>query len=93
MNLHEYQSKQLFARYGIPVPNGQVASTGEEAAEAARQKALRQVEGFRQAPQAARQESRRTRCARSRSGSRARRERGVNNQASKPDTISAAVLF
>ena len=37
MNLHEYQSKQLFARYGIPVPNGQVASTGEEAAEAARQ--------------------------------------------------------
>ncbi len=37
MNLHEYQSKLLFARYGIPVPNGQVASTGEEAAEAARQ--------------------------------------------------------
>jgi succinyl-CoA synthetase beta subunit len=36
MNLHEYQSKQLFARYGIPVPNGQVASTGAEAAEAAR---------------------------------------------------------
>ena len=22
MNLHEYQSKQLFARYGIPVPTG-----------------------------------------------------------------------
>src|SRR5512138_487561 len=36
MNLHEYQSKQLFARYGIPVPTGQVASTPEEAAEAAR---------------------------------------------------------
>ena len=36
MNLHEYQSKQLFARYGIPVPNGHVASTPEEAAEAAR---------------------------------------------------------
>ena len=36
MNLHEYQSKQLFARYGIPVPNGKVASNAEEAAEAAR---------------------------------------------------------
>ena len=36
MNLHEYQSKQLFARYGIPVPNGHVASTPEEAADAAR---------------------------------------------------------
>src|SRR5215510_13347662 len=36
MNLHEYQSKQPFARYGIPVPNGHVASTPEEAADAAR---------------------------------------------------------
>jgi succinyl-CoA synthetase beta subunit len=36
MNLHEYQSKQLFARYGIPVPAGHVASTPEEAAEATR---------------------------------------------------------
>src|SRR5882757_585755 len=36
MNLHEYQSKQLFARYGIPVPAGQLAATPEEAAEAAR---------------------------------------------------------
>jgi succinyl-CoA synthetase beta subunit len=36
MNLHEYQSKQLFARYGIPVPNGLVASNGAEAADAAR---------------------------------------------------------
>jgi succinyl-CoA synthetase beta subunit len=36
MNLHEYQSKQLFARYGIPVPAGEVASTAEEAAEVAR---------------------------------------------------------
>ncbi len=26
MNLHEYQSKALFAEYGIPVPQGQVAS-------------------------------------------------------------------
>ncbi len=36
MNLHEYQSKQLFARYGIPVPAGQIANTPEEAADAAR---------------------------------------------------------
>jgi succinyl-CoA synthetase beta subunit len=36
MNLHEYQSKQLFARYGIAVPKGEVASTPAEAAEAAR---------------------------------------------------------
>jgi succinyl-CoA synthetase beta subunit len=31
MNFHEYQAKELFAAYGIPVPGGQVASTPEEA--------------------------------------------------------------
>ena len=31
MNLREYQGKELFARYGIPVLPGQVASTPEEA--------------------------------------------------------------
>lgn len=36
MNLHEYQSKQLFARYGIPMPTGFVAANGPEAADAAR---------------------------------------------------------
>ena len=36
MNLHEYQSKQLFANYGIPVPTGFVASTPQEAAAAAK---------------------------------------------------------
>ena len=36
MNLHEYQSKQLFAQYGIPVPKGFVANSPEEAADAAR---------------------------------------------------------
>ena len=35
MNIHEYQAKQLFADYGIPVPAGRVASTAEEAVEAA----------------------------------------------------------
>jgi succinyl-CoA synthetase beta subunit len=31
MNLHEFQAKQLFARYGIPVPDAQVATTVKEA--------------------------------------------------------------
>ena len=35
MNLHEYQSKKLFAEYGIPVPAGQVADTPEAAIKAA----------------------------------------------------------
>ena len=35
MNLHEYQAKQLFARYAIPVPQGRVAATPAEAAAAA----------------------------------------------------------
>jgi succinyl-CoA synthetase beta subunit len=34
MNLHEYQSKALFAEYGIPVPEGVAATTPEEAAAA-----------------------------------------------------------
>jgi succinyl-CoA synthetase beta subunit len=32
MNLHEYQSKKIFADYGIPVPQGHVASSADEAA-------------------------------------------------------------
>jgi len=35
VNLHEYQSKALFAEYGIPVPEGQVAQDSSEAARAA----------------------------------------------------------
>ncbi|MFP1867154.1 ADP-forming succinate--CoA ligase subunit beta [Lonsdalea quercina] len=35
MNLHEYQAKQLFARYGIPAPEGYVCKTPREAEEAA----------------------------------------------------------
>lgn len=35
MNLHEYQSKRVFARYGIPIPKGEVASTPTEAREIA----------------------------------------------------------
>jgi succinyl-CoA synthetase beta subunit len=36
VKIHEYQAKQLMAKYGIPVPPGEVASTADEAAEAAR---------------------------------------------------------
>ncbi len=31
MKLHEYQSKQIFAKYGIAIPKGRVASTAGEA--------------------------------------------------------------
>jgi succinyl-CoA synthetase beta subunit len=31
MKLHEYQSKQIFAKYGVPIPNGRVAATASEA--------------------------------------------------------------
>lgn len=31
MNLHEYQSKQIFARFGIPIPKGKVALNSTEA--------------------------------------------------------------
>jgi succinyl-CoA synthetase beta subunit len=34
MNLHEYQAKQLFARYGIPTPNNQVISSADQAGDA-----------------------------------------------------------
>ncbi len=31
MKLHEYQSKQIFAKYGVPIPKGRVAATAAEA--------------------------------------------------------------
>jgi len=37
MNLHEYQSKKIFAEYGVPVPRGAIAATAEEAVTAAQQ--------------------------------------------------------
>ncbi len=36
MNLHEYQAKDVFRSYHIPVPAGRVAASAEEAEEAAR---------------------------------------------------------
>ena len=37
MNLHEYQAKELFASYGLPVPRGQVAYNVEDALQVAAQ--------------------------------------------------------
>jgi succinyl-CoA synthetase beta subunit len=37
VNLHEYQAKRLFAEHGVPIPNGEVASTPAEAREVARE--------------------------------------------------------
>src|SRR5579872_1833939 len=35
MNVHEYQAKEVFRRFGIPVPEGAVAETADEAERAA----------------------------------------------------------
>ena len=37
MNFHEYQAKELFAEYNIPVPRGIVADSADKAVEAARE--------------------------------------------------------
>ncbi|MDM7916976.1 MAG: acetate--CoA ligase family protein, partial [Candidatus Eisenbacteria bacterium] len=36
MNIHEYQAREIFRRHGIPVPEGDVATTPEEAEAAAK---------------------------------------------------------
>jgi len=36
MNIHEYQAKQIFAKYGISVPRGYIATTVDEAVESAK---------------------------------------------------------
>ena len=36
MNLHEFQAKELLARFGVPVPRGRVAGSGAEATSVAR---------------------------------------------------------
>ncbi len=35
MNIHEYQAKELFEKFGVPTPGGKVAETAEEAEKAA----------------------------------------------------------
>ena len=37
MNIHEYQGKELLRKYGVSVPNGQVAFSVDEAVEAAKE--------------------------------------------------------
>jgi len=37
MNIHEYQAKQILAKYGVAVPKGKIAFTPAEAEEAARE--------------------------------------------------------
>lgn len=37
MNLHEYQSKNLFARFGIPTPKGKIATSPQEAYDIAKE--------------------------------------------------------
>jgi succinyl-CoA synthetase beta subunit len=43
MKLHEYQSKQIFAKYGIPIPKGRVAATEDEAKQIAKELGSRVV--------------------------------------------------
>jgi len=43
MKLHEYQSKAIFAQYGVPIPQGSVASTADEARQIAAQLGKRVV--------------------------------------------------
>ena len=40
MKIHEYQARNLFAEYGIPVAEGDVAQTPEEAVKIARKNRL-----------------------------------------------------
>jgi succinyl-CoA synthetase beta subunit len=37
MKLHEYQSKQIFAKYGVPIPKGRIAATAAEARDIAKE--------------------------------------------------------
>ena len=41
MDLFEYQAKELFAEYGVPIPQGKVASTADEAKQIAEEVAAR----------------------------------------------------
>ena len=43
MKLHEYQSKQYFSKFGIPIPKGRVAATADEAKQIAEELGSRVV--------------------------------------------------
>jgi succinyl-CoA synthetase beta subunit len=47
MRIQEYQSKMMFARYGIPIPSGRVASTASEARQIAEELGVRVLVGGR----------------------------------------------
>jgi len=38
MKIHEYQAKEILAKYGVAVPRGEVANTLEEASTVARKR-------------------------------------------------------
>ena len=37
MNIHEYQAKQIFAKYGVPTPKGIMVESVKDAVEAAKE--------------------------------------------------------
>src|SRR5271155_3522609 len=43
MNIHEYQARELFEKYGVAAPAGKVASTPEEAEAIARQLGAKEI--------------------------------------------------
>jgi succinyl-CoA synthetase beta subunit len=43
MNIHEYQAKELFDRFGVPSPNGKAASTPKEVYDAAKWLAVKNL--------------------------------------------------
>ena len=43
MNLQEYQSKRIFAKFGVPIPRGEVATTATAARDIARRLGTRVV--------------------------------------------------
>ena len=43
MNIHEYQAKELFDRFGVPSPKGKVAATPKEAYDAAKWLAVKNL--------------------------------------------------
>jgi succinyl-CoA synthetase beta subunit len=43
MNIHEYQAKELFDRFGVPSPKGKAASTAKEALDAAKWLAVKNL--------------------------------------------------
>jgi succinyl-CoA synthetase beta subunit len=43
MNIHEYQARELFEKYGVPAPAGKVASTPDEAYDIARGLGVKEI--------------------------------------------------